>query len=340
MNKKLLPWFITFCALGLAITAGYYSVIGLSKLFAGTAIAVIIMASFLELSKLVIATLLHSYWSELNKLYKFYLIISLVILSILTSAGIYGMLSSGYQEISNKSETIDRQIVSLETKKKTFENTKDNLLKEKESLNTNISNLQNSLSVGIVLQSRDKDGNLITRESKGNRITLEKQLDKNSKQDDKISSKLDIINDSIFNLENQILEIKNTNTISELGPLKYISKLINKPMDKIINWFILIIILVFDPLAICLVIAANFSFNKLKTKTVEPSSINISYQELQDDMSLLKEELPIESNPQPPNNPIQETWVNNTPPPYVSDGIYKGTSTIKPKQTDNTIIYS
>jgi hypothetical protein len=94
MNKKLLPWFITFCALGLAITAGYYSVIGLSKLFAGTAIAVIIMASFLELSKLVIATLLHSYWSELNKLYKFYLIISLVILSILTSAGIYGMLSS------------------------------------------------------------------------------------------------------------------------------------------------------------------------------------------------------------------------------------------------------
>ena len=68
----------------------------------------------------------------------------------------------------------------------------------KELLNNNTSNLQTSLSTGIVLQSRDKDGNLITRESRGNRTTLEKQLDKNSKQEDKISSKLDIINDSIF----------------------------------------------------------------------------------------------------------------------------------------------
>lgn len=333
MNKKLLPWFITLCALGLAITAGYYSVIGLSKLFAGAAVAVIIMASFLELSKLVIATLLHSYWKDLNKLYKTYLVISLVILSILTSAGIYGMLSSGYQEIANKSEITNRQILALETKKKTFEITKESLLKEKESLNNNISNLQNSLSTGIVLQSRDKDGNLITRESRGNRLTLEKQLDKNSKQDDKISSKLDIVNDSIFSLESQILSIKNTNTISELGPLQYISKLINEPMDKIINWFILIIILVFDPLAICLVIAANFSFNKSKKPNLEPV-----YEMYQEDNSKQNENISL-----PQQNIIQTPSISNTEQSIRSapDVIYKSEIPVKKsKQDNNTIIYS
>lgn len=325
MNKKLLPWFITFCALGLAITAGYYSVIGLSKLFAGAALAVIIMASFLELSKLVIATLLHSYWKELNKVYKTYLVISLVILSILTSAGIYGMLSSGYQDIANKSELVNRKLASLESKKQSFESNKIFLLKEKELLNNNTSNLQTSLSTGIVLQSRDKDGNLITRESRGNRTTLEKQLDKNSKQEDKISSKLDIINDSIFNIEAQILETKNLNTVSELGPLTYISKLINKPMDSIINWFILVIILVFDPLAICLVIAANYTFSNQK-KTQSKPVIN---QEVTQPIEPVLEQVPVKE----PIIPVS----NNIP-----DVIYRSEIPLrqKPDQNDNTIIYS
>jgi hypothetical protein len=77
--------------------------------------------------------------------------------------------------------------------------------------------------------------------------------------------KLDVVNDSIFSLENQILEVKvNSETTSELGPLKYISKLTGQPMDKIINWFLLVIIFVFDPLAISLVIAANFAFAQIR----------------------------------------------------------------------------
>jgi hypothetical protein len=83
------------------------------------------------------------------------------------------------------------------------------------------------------------------------------------KSDEKLSGKLDAVNDSIFSLENKILEVKTSSTVSsELGPLKYLSGLTGQPMDKIINWFLLVIIFVFDPLAIALVIAANFAFGR------------------------------------------------------------------------------
>jgi hypothetical protein len=263
MNKKLLPWLTTFCALGLGGTAAYYSIIGLSKLFAGTAIAVIIMASFLEISKLTLAILLHSYWPQLNKLFKIYYLISLTILSLITSAGIYGMLSSGYQSTANKEGIATQQITALETKKKLYEQTRDNIIQEKQSL----ANLKNTLSKGSVTQYTDKKGNLVVR---SNNSSI-KQIESANKTEEKLTYKLDIVNDSIFALENKILETKVFNeSSSELGPLKYLSNLLGVSMDKIVNWLLLIIIFVFDPLAISLVIAANFAFSQLLPKKEYP----------------------------------------------------------------------
>jgi hypothetical protein len=91
-------------------------------------------------------------------------------------------------------------------------------------------------------------------------------MESTSKSDDKLTSRLDVANDSIFALENRILEAKTGGATSELGPLKYLSGLTGLPMDKIINYLLLVIIFVFDPLAIALVIAANFAFAQLKPK--------------------------------------------------------------------------
>jgi hypothetical protein len=88
MNKKFLPWFLLFCAIGLSGTAAYYSVVGLSIIFSTVAIPVIIMGSFLEISKIAIATYLHNKWKETYRVLKIYLTIALVILSFLTSIGI------------------------------------------------------------------------------------------------------------------------------------------------------------------------------------------------------------------------------------------------------------
>ena len=273
MNNKFLPYLILMCALGLGVTAAYYSIIGLSMLFAGVALPVIIMASFLEASKLTIATLLHNYWNKLNILLKTYLTTAVVILSIITSAGIYGLLSSGYQTTANKSNVIDQQINVLENKKQSYNQIKEGYLKDKESILKSTSELRLALSKNTVLQSVDKKGNVITRESKGNRKAFEQQLNSSIKSEEILSSKLDVINDSIFSLESQILNIKANNELAnELGPLKYLSNLTGQPMDKVINWFLIIIILVFDPLAIALIVAANFAFSQTSSK--EPEEIS------------------------------------------------------------------
>lgn len=282
MNNKFLPYLILMCALGLGVTAAYYSIIGLSMLFAGVALPVMIMASFLEASKLTIATLLHNYWSKLNILLKTYLTTAVVILSIITSAGIYGLLSSGYQTTANKSNVIDQHINVLENKKQSYNQIKKDYLKDKESILKSTSELRLALSKNTVLQSVDKKGNIITRESKGNRKAFEQQLSSSIKSEEILSSKLDVVNDSIFSLESQILEIKANNELAnELGPLKYLSNLTGQPMDKVINWFLIIIILVFDPLAIALIVAANFAFSQISPKKLEeiPTVENLPLEE-------------------------------------------------------------
>ena len=262
MGKKLFPYIIALSALAVSASAAFYSVSGIMKLFAGASLAVGIMAGSLEVAKLVIASLLYQYWTELNKFLRTYLTIAAFVLILITSAGIYGFLSSVYQETANRATIVDQQILALETKKKLYEGTRDGIYKEKQSL----AGLKESLSKGTTTQFTDRKGNLVVR---SNNASI-KQIESASSSDEKLSSKLDVVNDSIFSLENKILEVKINSTVSaELGPLKYLSGLTGQPMDKIINWFLLIIIFVFDPLAIALVIAANFAFTR-KEKQLTP----------------------------------------------------------------------
>jgi len=134
LKRNLFPYIIAASALSVSTSAAFYSVTGLSMLFAGASTAVAIMASSLEISKLVIASLLYQYWTDLNKILKVYLTIAVAILILITSAGIYGYLSSAYQETANKSSVVDSKILALETKKKLYEDTRNNILKEKQSL--------------------------------------------------------------------------------------------------------------------------------------------------------------------------------------------------------------
>ena len=110
-------------ALSVAGCAAYFSVWGLSQLFAGASTAVIIMASVLEIGKVVTTTALHTYWHKLARGLKIYLTISVGVLMIITSAGIYGFLSNAYQSTANKLELHEGELGVLEAKKQTFEKT-------------------------------------------------------------------------------------------------------------------------------------------------------------------------------------------------------------------------
>ena len=257
IKERIFPLIIALSALSVSASAAVYSVTGLSMLFAGASTAVIIMAASLEVAKLVIASLLYQYWSKLNKILRTYLTIAAAVLILITSAGIYGYLSSAYQKTADQTSIIDSRVASLETKKKLFEETRDNILKEKQF----IASLQGTLSQSSTTQYTDKKGNLVVRSNNA----IIRNIESASKSNEKLSGKIDVINDSIFSLESKILEIKTTAIgESELGPLKFLSKLTGVAMDRIINWYILVIIFVFDPLAIALVIAANFAFSQLR----------------------------------------------------------------------------
>ena len=101
LKRNLFPFIIAFSALSVSASAAFYSVSGLSKLFAGASFEVIIMAGSLEVAKIVIASLLYQYWKDLNKLLRTYLTIATVVLVLITSMGIYGFLSAAYQETYN-----------------------------------------------------------------------------------------------------------------------------------------------------------------------------------------------------------------------------------------------
>ena len=269
LQARIFPFIIALSALSVSASAAFYSVSGLSKLFAGAAFAVIIMAASLEVAKLVIASLLYQYREKLPRLLKYYLSVACFILILITSMGIYGFLSAAYQETAALAGNIDAQIALIETKR---DNVKEQLAiysDEKESINEAVRDLRSGLSNNVI-QYTDTLGNVLTTTSSSTRRALEKQLDQAIERQTEINARVDDLNQQLFEYETEIVEVtSNANVAGELGPLKYLSGLTGKPMDQIINWLLLTIIFVFDPLAIALVIAANFAFAQLKTKTTK-----------------------------------------------------------------------
>jgi len=267
IKKRIFPTVVALSALSVSVSAAFYSVSGLSKLFAGATFEVIVMASSLEVSKLVIASLLYQYWGKINKLLRFYLTLATIILVLITSTGFYGLLSTAYQETLTYSVFIYRSDEVLELRKNRFIDSRDYLMTEKGVLDKSISSLRDGLSNNVI-QYKDKEtGQIITTTSSSTRKALQNELNTAVTQRDKISIRLETATDSINGIDIKILDTESSAEIaSELGPLKYLSELTGKPMNIIINVLLLIIIFVFDPLAISLVIASNFMFNQLKGK--------------------------------------------------------------------------
>jgi hypothetical protein len=253
---KLRTLLLGLSALFIAFNAAFFSVTGLAKLFAGASLSVILMASSLELAKLIVAGYLYNYWEKINKGFRIYLLGATLVLVLITSLGIYGFLTSAFQDTFKLYSVTSKEKTFLQQKEKFWEDDVIRYDKELERISENISTLSSAKTQQI--QYTDKNGktqsSVSTTELRAaqSRIVIEEQ---NRKE---VQSKRQVAADSLQSIQLQILEIDtNVEVGSELGPLEYLSGLLGKPMDVIINWFILIIIFVFDPLAIALVVAFN-----------------------------------------------------------------------------------
>jgi hypothetical protein len=221
MKQKLLSWFLLFCAVGLSLTAAYYSVMGLSILFASVAIPVIIMGSFLELSKIAITTYLHDQWKKTYTMLKVYLTTALVILSFITSLGIYGLLTTGFQENISKLEIGGKEVANVQLKRDRFNEIKKEYTLEKTTLDKDISQLRNALSTNTTTQTVDKKtGQVISKANTGNRKAFESQLTLALENKTKISTKIEALNDSLTNLDIQVLNMESKSQLgNELGAI-------------------------------------------------------------------------------------------------------------------------
>lgn len=280
-KQSVFVFLMIISTLSLAGSAAYYSVFGLSSLFAGARTEVIIMAAALEFSKLIIASYLHNHWDRAGWM-KWYLTLAVGVLMIITSAGIYGFLTSAYQKTADQLGVLDKQVQVIELKKDRFQESLDGYVSERTQLNTSISELTKGLSNNVITYT-DADGNQVTTTSSATRRVLTQQLDDMKSQRNVVSKKMESLTDSITNLELKVLDLESNNEVAgEVGPLRYMAEITGRPMNVIVNWFTLLIVFVFDPLAISMVIALNKLTNKNKKDGNENDNVNLDFDIIDD----------------------------------------------------------
>ena len=222
-------------ALLIAFSAAFFSVFGLSKLFAGAELSVIIMASSLEFGKLVAASFLYRYWDRINLLQKFYMTFATVILIIITSAGIFGFLSNAYQGATVEFEKESTNLIFKEDRLKQLEEDKRYL---KEELEQAIADLPD------------------------NYRTARRKL----RED--YQPQISEINKQMIDLKGEIGELKTAlvETGVDVGPVIYLARTFETDIDTVVKFFIFILIFVFDPMAVMFVISYNVALENREDK--------------------------------------------------------------------------
>jgi hypothetical protein len=268
--KNKFGYLMMFLALVVAGCAGYFSVWGLSQLFAGASTAVIIMATGLEVGKIITTTALHRYWRKISGLLKVYLTTSVVILMLITSAGIYGFLSNAYQKTANKLEIHEGEISVFEGKKGLFENNIENnrtIIEQKTRRSEQLTQLRVAQETRLDSARTNRDRNNARNDIQISNTEIQKLSD----EIDVLNGTNTALNDSINKYNTMILELKsNSDVAAEVGPLKYISELTGTPMAKVVNLLILLLVFVFDPLAVALVLMTNRIF-EIESNKDEPN---------------------------------------------------------------------
>ena len=213
-------------ALLVAGSAAFFSVFGLSKLFAGAQLSVIIMAGSLEFSKLVAASFLYQYWYSASKLLKTYLSIGVVVLVLITSAGIFGYLSNAYQ---GATINFEKQSTALLYKEDRLDQLEEDKIYLKEELEAAVAELPE------------------------NYRTAKRQLR------EEYQPKINQINIDMIELKGEIgdLKVELVETGVDVGPAIYLARAFGTDVDTVVKFFIFILIFVFDPMALAKVLAWN-----------------------------------------------------------------------------------
>ncbi len=224
MNKAFVI-VLGLSALIISVVGATFSIMGLTKLFSGAAIAVGIMAGALELAKMVSASFLHSNWKNLNIIMKAYLSFAVVVLMCITSMGIFGYLSWAFQNTSKELKETNIRIDYLQSEAKKIQGEQERIQKELDNI----------------------PANRVTK-----RLELQKEFEPLIQQ---------LVKQSTENqMKMQRETLKRNSFQTEIGPVIYVAELVGANTDKVATYLIILFVIVFDPLAVCLVLATSFAW--------------------------------------------------------------------------------
>ena len=263
-NKKLIAWMTLLTGLSVSAIAIFYSVVGLAAIFAAAVIPIVIMGVVLEVGKLVATIWLKTYWNEAPKLIKYYLITAVTILMLITSMGIFGFLSKAHSDQTLISGDVTSKIAFIDERIKVQE---DNIASARKDL----SQLDSQVNETLKRTATQENNSGVDRS-----VAIRKQQ---AKERTDLQKSIQDSQTQIANLRNEkapiAAEVRKIE--AEVGPIKYIAAIVygEKPdtniLEKAVSWVIIIIVAVFDPLAIVLLLASQHSF-ALLTKQEPPQS--------------------------------------------------------------------
>ena len=271
-QNKYFKYNVGLSALLIAGSAAFFSVFGLSKLFAGATLAVIIMAGSLEFGKIIGASFLYRYWNSIANWLKVYMTVGVITLVGITSAGIFGFLSNAYQGATIEFE---KQSTTLLYKEDRLEQLEEDKIYLKQELEQSVNSLPD------------------------NYPTAKRKLR------EEYNPKVLELNDEILDIKQDIsdLKVELVETGVDVGPAIYLARAFDTDIDTVVKFFIFILIFVFDPMAISLVIAYNVvvrkennfpsrSTKKEKVVLEKPIDIYTAKKDLEEDVEE-KEEIPV-----------------------------------------------
>ena len=260
----LFGYLLLAVALTISLTAAFYSIAGLNAIFAAAFWPIVIMGSVLELGKVITTVWLHKYWDRVAVQFKLYLVPAIGILMLITSMGIFGFLSKAHLDQAVPAGDISSQVQIFDDKIKTE---RDNIEAARKALKQMDAQVDEKLSSTTDDRGAERAVQ-IRRNQKKERTTLQNEISSAQK---KISS----LQEQRAPIASQARKVE-----AEVGPIKYIAALIygDNPdaniLEKAVRWVIILIVLVFDPLALVLILAADQTFewareDKKKTKDWE-----------------------------------------------------------------------
>lgn len=325
MKDRVLDRFVKFdtllgiTAIVIALVAAFFSVYGIATLFAGAFLLTAVMASSLEVGKLVAVTFLYRYWEKTRGFLRTYLAIATVVLMLVTSMGIFGYLSAAYQKSAIEFKTNQEKIVMVESQKGFYTS----------AIAQSESRMKSLVDMRVMQEARLSEAMTNTFLSR-NPLQLKQLQDQTITLINQANEEIKAENGQIRTNQAKIMSIsEEVNQMKfqaagkkDIQTFQFVAQEFGTTLDKVAKWFIFTLIFVFDPLAVALILAYNVAtFKKEKDVVITPQS-EISVELTNSDNS---EKLPIVNPPEPSKEPVVETPPTDPPPaPKLDPGLDPG----------------